>query len=113
MLYIETNMASYETIRRSLDAVYPEAKTEHITTDHALKALGFIDYPPCVFSLDMTWDEYNRMMDELMQVEVDAFNTEDGKMPAEDDEYYQKYLEHGWLWDLFFNADDRGNITEK
>ena len=113
MLYIETNIASYETIRRSLDAVYPEAKTEHITTDYALKALMLIDYPPCIFSLDMTWDEYDRMMDELMQIEIDAFNTDNLEISFENNECYLKYLEHGWLWDLFYNANDRGKITEK
>ena len=60
MLYIKTNLAPYEKIRHSLDAVYPDAQTEHISTDYALKSLGFTDHPPCVFSLNMTWDEYDQ-----------------------------------------------------
>ena len=104
MLYIETNTASYQAIRKSLDAVYPQAKTEHIFTDEALRALGFVDFPPCLFSLDMNWDEYQEMMDEFINLEVDAFNTPDGKLPAKDDEDYLIYMKHGWLWDMFFNA---------
>lgn len=104
MLYVETSTASYQAIRQSLDAVYPQAKTEHIATDEALRALGFVDFPPCLFSLDMTQDEYREMMDEFINLEVDAFNTADGKPPAKDDEYYLRYMKHGWLWDMFFNA---------
>ncbi len=103
MLYIETDF-SFEDIKRALQEVYPSARPEHIVTDYVLKQLGFVDYPPCIFSLDMTWNEYEEMMDELMQLEIDAFNTPDGKMPAEDDPAYQRYGKYGWLWDMFYNA---------
>lgn len=112
MLYVETEMASYETIEKSLADVYPKARLEHIFTDKALKALGFVDFPPCVFSLDMTWNEYEEMMDELMYIEVDAYNSSNGYDPDEDDEYYQKYLKYGWLWDLFYSASVSGKIKE-
>ena len=113
MLYVETDMASHKTIRKCLDKAYPQARTEHITTDRALKALEFVDWPICVFSLDMTWDEFENMMDALIQLEVDAFNTDDGEMPAEDDEDYQRYMYYGWLWDMFYQAQERKKITEK
>ena len=113
MLYIQTATASYESIRQSLDEVFPQAVTTYISTDTALKSLGFADAPPCVFSLDMTWSEFDDMMEALEQLEVDAFNTPDGLAPAETDEDYQRYLAHGWLWDLFYNARRKDNITEE
>lgn len=47
------------------------------------------------------------MMDELMQLETDAFNTHNGEMPSENDLSYKKYEKYGWLWDMFCNADIR------
>jgi hypothetical protein len=45
----------------------------------------------------MTWREYDEMMDELMQIEIDAFNTPDGEPPESNNEAYKKYLDHGWI----------------
>ncbi|MBR5428575.1 MAG: hypothetical protein IK118_09525 [Clostridia bacterium] len=104
MLLIETDMCSFETIARLLPDVVPGVRLKHIATDENLKKLGFVDYPPCVFTLDMSRDEFDDIMFALMDIETDAFNTPDGEMPEEDDPYYQKYLKYGWLWDLFFQA---------
>ena len=90
MLYITTDF-SYKTIEEGI-------KT---------KKLGFVDCPPCCFSLDLSWGEFEDMMDELMQLEIDAFNTPNGEMPSENDFLYKKYEKYGWLWDMFYNADIR------
>lgn len=108
MLYVETDF-DYGTIEEHLHAVIPSIIMSHVVTDEKLKQLGFVDHAPCVFSLDMTRDDFEDMMDELMQLEVDAFNTPDGSMPPEDDPLYLKYLKYGWLWDMFYNA----TVTEK
>lgn len=60
----------------------------------------------------MIWDEYEDMMDKLIQLEIDAYNTEDGIEPSKDNPYYQKYLKYGWLWDLFYQANGNGKIKE-
>lgn len=112
MLYVETNMCSFEKIEKLLPDIYPSAKLSHIVTDYTLCNLGFSKMPFCIFALDMTWDEYENMMNELIQLEIDAYNTKDGKEPAKDDPYYQKYLKYGWLWDLFYQANENGKIKD-
>ena len=113
MLYIETDICTFDKIETSMSIVYPSAKIEHIFTDTSLKSLGFTDNPPCVFSLDMSWDEYNDMMDELSQLETDAFNTSEGSDSYPSNESYTLYTEHGWLWDMFCNAYYNDKIIEK
>ena len=113
MLHIETDMCSFKKIKSSLLVVYPEAKIEHIFTDISLQSLGFTNISPCVFTLDMSWDEYYIMMDELSQIETDAFNTPNGEAPDLSDEAYKLYIEHGWLWDMFHNAYNNNKIIEK
>lgn len=92
-----------------LSEVYPSIKIKHIATDQKLKELGFVDFSPCVFLMDTDWAGLELLMDELMQLEVDAFNTSDGKDPPADAPLYLRYLEYGWLWDVLFKADEYGN----
>lgn len=104
MLYVTTDF-TYKNIEESLKVICPWVKIQHIYTDNKLKELGFVESPPCCFSLDMSWDEFEYMMDELTQLEVDAFNTPHGEMPSKNDPLYQKYIKYGWLWNMFYNAD--------
>ena len=103
MLRVETD-ADFDAIRRDITQLFPDIRIRHIHTDHALKELGFAEKPICVFVMDMTLDEFESMMDELSQLEVDAFNTSDGSLPEKDDPLYQRYRRFGWLWDMFYNA---------
>ena len=104
MLRVITDF-DYKTINKKLHELFPSIKMTHIASDRTLVEMGFADYPPCIFTMDMTWDEYEDMMFDLMQIEVDAFNTPTGDMPEKDDPAYLKYLEYGWLWDMFYNAE--------
>ena len=104
MLRVITDF-DYKTIDKMLHDLFPSIKMTHIASDRALVEMGFADYPPCIFTMDITWDEYEEMMLDLMQIEVDAFNTPDGEMPEKDDLAYLRYLEYGWLWDMFYNAE--------
>ena len=112
MLRVELFDASFEAVKKVLAEVCPSVRVEHVVTDKKLKELGFVDFPPCVFLMDTDWDGLEVIMDELMQIEVDAFNTPDGMNPPEDDPLYLRYLEYGWLWDVLFVADERGGIVE-
>jgi hypothetical protein len=44
------------------------------------------------------------MLDDIVWIEICAFNTEDGKDPPEDNEDYQKYLKYGWMFDVLHDA---------
>lgn len=103
MLIVETN-CNFDKIEKSLSELMPDIKLTHIITDDNLKQFGFTENPPCVFIMDMTTEEFDNMMSDLMQIEIDAFNTPDGAPPNKNDPYYQKYLRYGWLWDMFYNA---------
>ncbi len=112
MLYVETNICSFAEIKKLLPDIYPSVKLSHVIIDNVLYTLGFSEVPLCIFTLDMTWDEYEDMMDKLIQLEIDAYNTEDGIEPSKDNPYYQKYLKYGWLWNLFYQANENGKIKE-
>ena len=44
-------------------------------------------------------------MDELIQLEIDAFNTEACEAPLPNDPLYILYKKFGWLWDYFYSAE--------
>ena len=108
MLYVKTNNY-YEKIRKSMNEVLPQIKIEHVLTDYTLQKLGFAQQAPCIFSMDITWKEYEDMMDELMMLEVWAYY--DGEEHPEKPEF-KRYEEHGWLWDMFFKAKEYKDIAE-
>ena len=108
MLYVEVDRP-FEEIEKSMAAVYPAVKPKHIVTDHTLKNLGFTEQAPCIISLDMTWEEYREMLLDLSDLETFAYI--DGE-PDPESESYKTYVEHGWLWSMFWCAKDEGKISE-
>lgn len=107
MLLVETKTSNYETVSMLLHELFPFLKIELISD---------VSHPqidlPYSFTIDITVDELDEMMDILTQIEVDAFNTSNGEMPSIDDRAYQKYEKYGWLWDLFYRAEEYGDIQE-
>lgn len=106
MLYFETNTEIYRKMSKLLPDIMPNIKLKLIVADTNLQRLGFVDYTPCKVQIDITDDDYLALLDDLIQIEVDAFNTIDGKDPPKSDPYYQKYDKYGWMYDILFGAKD-------
>jgi len=87
--------------------LYPGAPITLICCDTNLKNLGFTTDAPCTFELNMPEDDLLNTLDDLRQIEVDAFNTEDGHPPPSNDPYYLKYVKYGWLADFLFDAMEK------
>ena len=104
MIRLNLSEALYREIEKLLPDICPDVKISLEAVDDNLATLGFCDVPPCTVAFDLDDVEFKEMLLELNQLEVDAFNTPDGKNPKEDDPYYQRYLKYGWIYDVLFNA---------
>ena len=106
MFYIETDKNTYNRIQTLLPDIKPDIKITLMSCDDNLEKLGFCSSAPCVVCFDLSFDELNQLLDDLMQIEIDAFNTNNGEYPSQNDPYYQKYIKYGWLWDVLFHAKE-------
>ncbi len=107
MFYIRTDKVTYNRINTLLPDIRPDIKITLISCDDNLEKLGFCDSAPCVVSFDLNSDELENLLDELMYMEISAYNTENGKHPSDNDPDYQIYRKYGWMWDIFFYAEER------
>ena len=93
---IETNMPTYERLKKCLSERYPHITVDLISSDPILKQLGFVDVIPCVIDVNATEDEIGSVVDDAIQLEIDAFSRDD-----ESSEEWKLYERYGWLY-LFF-----------
>lgn len=105
----------FENFKDTLERFRPGIKLEIVQCDDALEWLGFCNSAPCVVNIYLTEEEIDNLMDDLMQLEIDAYNTETGEDPLPNDPLYLEYKEFGWLWDYFYNAEwvDDENVKEE
>ncbi len=106
MIYLEMEKPLFDVVQSRLPDVCPNVKFSQIATDEALRILGLSKYTLCVVGFDLDANAFQKMMSELEQIEVDAFNTPDGKEPKRNDPDYQRYLTYGILWDILYNAHE-------
>jgi len=106
---IEADRKTFGLAKEQLQELYPFAEISLISCDDALERLGFVDSAPCVFGLDVSREQLDTIFDDLIQMEIDAFNTEDGDYPESNDPYYLKYITYGWLYDLLFYAHEEND----
>ena len=105
MIYLNIDKNTYSQINELLPDIWPEIQIELLVMDENLERLGFCESAPCRVSVDLSAEEYEQLLDELMQLEIDAYNTRDGKNPLEDDPEYIRYCKYGWMWDVLYSAE--------
>ena len=98
MILINIERSLYNQIASLLPDIWPGIKVDLISEDSNLEKLGFCTSAPCVVSINLSVEEYEHLLDRLQQIEVDAFNTDDGQPPQENDLNYIRYLKYGWIW---------------
>ncbi|MGN0624494.1 MAG: hypothetical protein ACI4JA_11195 [Oscillospiraceae bacterium] len=104
MYRIEMPKSIFERIKARLPEIYPDIMFNLVVCDDALENLGFVNDAPCIVDFYINEERYDELLDDLLQFEVDAFNTVDGCYPDKNDSQYQDYLKYGWMWDWFFHA---------
>lgn len=105
LLVKNSDRVTCETIQERLSELHPEYKTEIANCDLNLELLGFCKSAPCDLFLDISDDDFLNLLDELMQIEVDAYNIDEDE-PDERSPQFQKYKRYSWIYDVIFDAED-------
>lgn len=104
MIRLNLELPQYQQLEKQLPDICPDVKFYLESSDETLVKLGLSDVAPCIVTFELDDDGFEKMLDDIVWIEICAFNTEDGKDPPEDDEYYQKYLKYGWMFDVLHDA---------
>lgn len=104
LIYLNIDKERYTQINTLLPDIWPNVKIDLLSVDENLEKLGFCESAPCLVSIDLSEDEYEQLLDELMDLEIDAYNTPDGKSPPDNDPAYIRYRKYGWMWDVLYSA---------
>ena len=66
-----------ETYVQLLQELRPDCPVRIVQQDPSLCALGFVEEVPCRLEVNLTLDEVEALYDEVIQMEVDAYNEEE------------------------------------
>ena len=105
MYKIEITKEVYENLKKDLAKFRPNIALILVECDEALERLGFCESAPCIVHIDLSEEEMEILLDDLIQLEVDAYNTETGAHPLPDDPFYLLYKGFGWMWGVFYYAE--------
>ena len=98
------NKNDYQKIKTLLPQICPDVKFSLISQDDNLVSLGLCDSAPCIVEFDLSAKEFNEMLDELDDIEVNAFSTPNKEFSQSENLAYQKYLKYGCLYQILYNA---------
>ena len=102
MYQLEMKKVTYNNFKVGLKEFRPNIKFYLVSCDDALEQLGFCNSAPCVVNVDITQEERNTLIDDLLQLEIDLFSKYD--IPDKSDPLYIDYEKYSWMWWLFENA---------
>lgn len=105
LVSVNMNMDDYRKMEKSLPDIFPEVSFFIKEADQNLVKLGLCESAPCVVMFNLDNNEFEDMLDELNEIEIDAFNTNYGEYPKQDNPAYQKYLKYGCLYEILYNAE--------
>ena len=105
MIRLDIDRVTYTQIATLLPDIWPDIKINLLSMDENLEKLGFCKSAPCVVSIDLSAAEYEQLLDKLMDLEVNAYDTADGDYPSDNDPDYILYCKYGWMWDVLYSAE--------
>lgn len=105
MIRLDIDRVTYTQIATLLPDIWPDIKINLLSMDENLEKLGFCKSAPCVVSIDLSAAEYEQLLDKLMDLEVNAYDTPDGDYPSDNDPDYILYCKYGWMWDVLYSAE--------
>lgn len=102
MYYVKANRITYQMFQESFPELRPDNQIELIQMDTNLELLGFIDCAPCVFSIDISKEDLEVLIEELAEMleYVDCF-IEGDKI---EDQQYQHCIKYGWMYNYLKQA---------
>lgn len=108
MLYKDMPKATAERIIAALQELHPEVTARIVDEDPALFKLGLIEDIPCQLELGLTQEEAERLYDEIISMEIDAYNYTDKDLRdpvkrRQQKEYEHRYLRFAFLEPYLFN----------
>ena len=102
---LKMSREDFDKVEMLLPDLCPDVSFSLISQDDNLVALGFCDSAPCIVEFHLTADEFEELLLELDEIEVEAFNLPYNREPSENDSAYQKYLKYGSLYGILYNAE--------
>lgn len=77
----------------------PDMITRIVSIDHALFQLGLVSYVPCTLEIEASEDKIRELVDEVYQMEIDAYNydnqdlknPERAKQQKKNEDRYERY----------------------
>lgn len=100
MIIKEESKETYQSLKDGIKELMPEIEVKLLKEDINLFNLGFRSYIPCDIEIIATDDQIDELMDMIIQFEVDAYDTPNGKEPKETDKNYIKYKKYNWIYSL-------------
>jgi len=72
VIYLNVDKVLYNQISVLLPDIWPNIKINLLVADENLEKLGFCKSAPCLMTIDLSENEYEQLLDELLQLEIDA-----------------------------------------
>ena len=82
-----------EKLISAIGDLRPEMIVRVVAEDYALYQLGLIQYVPCSVEIEASEDEITELADEVLQMEIDAWNFDDRELKNPEIAKQQKELE--------------------
>lgn len=101
---LQLDKNDFDMVSSLLPDIYPNVAFSLKVQDDNLVKLGICDVALCIVEFDLSIEEFSDMLDGLIDIEVDAFNSTDDTDFLLTTQSWQKYLKYGQLYSVLFNA---------
>lgn len=98
MYYIEKDRDVYERILEAFPDLRPDNKIELVCMDENLQKLGFVKTAPCIFKIDISKEELEKLVDELWEMLEYTFYFYEEEEEITD-ERYRYCIKYAWMHD--------------
>ena len=107
----DTDRKKYELLKERLNELYPEYEVRMTDCDINLERLGFVDSAPCRARIDITEQQYEDLLDELIGFEINAYNND----PWSSDASVEMQLceRYTWMYDYLLCAEMEEEENER
>lgn len=98
MYYIEKDRDVYEWFLEAFPDLRPDNKIELVCMDENLQKLGFVKTAPCIFKIDISKEELEKLVDELWEMLEYTFYFYEEEEEITD-ERYRYCIKYAWMHD--------------
>lgn len=105
MYQLEIEKSVYMKLINCLPELISDVDIQLITCDENLASLGFVKDPPCLLQIDITSEQLEALLEELIWMETEAYSDEKG-MEEESGKAYERYARYGWLYDYLYDLSE-------